>query len=449
MEKLFGTDGIRGMANTYPITSDMALRTGRAAAVFFKQKGQDIRIIIGKDPRISGDMLEYALASGICSMGGEALLADILPTPGVACLAVSMAASAGIVISASHNPFFDNGIKIFKPNGYKLSDREEAAFEKIILSKENDLLCRNVQETGTVSRIRNSSDRYAGFLKRNFTQSLSLQGVRIVLDCSNGATSNLAPDLFSDLGAEVYAIFNHPDGRNINAGCGSQHPDKLAAKVVASKAVAGFAFDGDGDRLIAVDETGHILTGDQVIAVCANFLNKKNRLKNNLVVSTIMSNLGLGVALREMGIAHVKSDVGDRYVLEKMLSCGAVLGGENSGHMIFLDHHTTGDGILAALQLLEVIQSESKPLSELARIMHVYPQILINVDVKTKAEIDCIPAIREVIRGVENNLGQEGRVLVRYSGTQPICRVMVEGRDKDETKKYCGRIAAVVKEKLN
>jgi len=449
MGELFGTDGIRGVANTWPMTPEMAIRTGRAAAVFFKNKGQNLRIVIGKDPRISGDMLEYALASGICSAGGEVLLAGIIPTPGVACLAVSMEASAGIVISASHNPFFDNGIKIFNQNGCKLSDREEAEFEEIILSKENDLPGRDVQETGRVSRITDSSDRYAGFLKRKFTQSISLQGLNLVLDCSNGATSNLAPGIFSDLGAGVHAMFNNPDGRNINAGCGSQHPEKLAAKVVKSKAAVGFAFDGDGDRLIAVDETGHILTGDQVLAICAYFLKKKNRLKNNLVVSTIMSNMGLGVALKRMGISHTKSGVGDRYVLEKMLSGGAVLGGEDSGHMIFLEHHTTGDGILAALQLLEVIQSELKPLSELAGLMHVYPQVLINVDVKTKTDIDRIPAITDVIRSVENSLGQEGRVLVRYSGTQPICRVMVEGPDKDETTTYCGRIASVVKEKLN
>ena len=449
MGKLFGTDGIRGVANTWPMTPEMAISTGRAAVGFFKNKNQNMRIVIGKDPRISGDMLEYALASGICSAGGEVLLAGIIPTPGVACLTVSMEASAGIVISASHNPFFDNGIKIFNQNGCKLSDREESEFEEIILSREDDLPGRDIQETGRVSRITDSSDRYAGFLKRKFTQSLSLQGLNLVLDCSNGATSNLAPEIFSDLGAGVHAMFNNPDGRNINAGCGSQHPEKLAAKVVKSKAAVGFAFDGDGDRLIAVDETGHILTGDQVLAICAYFFKKKNRLKNNLVVSTIMSNMGLGVALKQMGISHAKSGVGDRYVLEKMLSGGAVLGGEDSGHMIFLEHHTTGDGILAALQLLEVIQSESKPLSELAGLMHVYPQVLINVDVKTKTDIDRIPAITDVISSVENSLGREGRVLVRYSGTQSICRVMVEGPDKDETTAYCGRIAAVVKEKLN
>lgn len=449
MGKLFGTDGIRGVANTWPMTSEMAVRAGRAAAVFFKKKGRNLRIVIGKDSRISGDMLEHALASGICSMGGNVLPAGVIPTPGVAALVLTMEASAGIVISASHNPFFDNGIKIFKQNGRKLTDREEVEFEKIILSKENVLLSQDVRETGKVNPIRDSSNRYAGFLKRNFTQSLSLQGFSIVIDCSNGATSNLAPGVFSDLGAEVYAMFNRPDGRNINAGCGSQHPEKLAAKVVESKAAVGFAFDGDGDRLIAVDETGHILTGDQVLAICAAFLKKKNRLKNNLVVSTIMSNIGLGVALKQMGISHIKSDVGDRYVLEKMFSGGAVLGGEDSGHMIFLEHHTTGDGILAALQLLEIIRSESKPLSELARIMHVYPQVLINVDIKIKKKIDCIPAITDVIHSVENSLGREGRVLVRYSGTQPICRVMVEGPDKNATTNYCARIAAVVKEELS
>jgi phosphoglucosamine mutase len=449
MAKLFGTDGIRGVANTDPMTSEMAVKTGRAAAVFFKQKGQKLQIVIGKDPRISGDMLENALASGICSMGGEVLLAGIIPTPGVACLASSMAASAGIVISASHNPFCDNGIKIFKQNGCKLSDREEIELEKIILSEENNLLCQNIQETGRVGRIRDSLSQYGDFLKQNFKQSLSLQDVTILLDCSNGATSKIAPGVFLDLGADVSTLFHHPDGRNINEGCGSQHPEKLAETVVASRAAVGFAFDGDGDRLIAVDETGHILTGDQVLAICAMFLKKKNRLKNNLVVSTVMSNMGLGVALKQMGISHAKSGVGDRYVLEKMHAGGAVLGGEDSGHMIFLEHHTTGDGILAALQLMAVIQSESKPLSELARIMHVYPQFLLNVAVKTKKDIQGVREITDEIRRVENSLGQAGRVLVRYSGTQSICRVMVEGPDKEKTKTYCHRIAAVVKKELN
>ena len=374
MGKLFGTDGIRGPANTYPMTPEIAVQTGRAVADFFGRTGLPSRVVIGKDSRISGDMLACALASGVCSAGCNAVMAGILPTPGVAFLAASLQSCAGIVVSASHNPFFDNGIKIFKGTGYKLSDREEADLERLILDQPNASDTSAVRDTGRVEILSDGLQRYAHFLKGTFPAALSLAGTRLVLDCSNGATSAVAPGVFSDLGADVTPLFNRPDGKNINAECGSQHPEKLADRVVQTGADAGFAFDGDGDRLICVDETGRVLTGDQVLAVCAQFFLQHHRLPHNRVVSTVMSNMGLGAALERMGITHIKSGVGDRRVLEKMISRKAVLGGEDSGHMIFLDHHTTGDGILAALQVLAVMRNETRPLSELAGIMTVFPQ---------------------------------------------------------------------------
>lgn len=448
MEKLFGTDGIRGPANTYPMTPEIAVQTGRAVADFFGRSGLPSRVVIGKDSRISGDMLAYALASGVCSAGCNAVMAGIIPTPGVAFLAASLKSCAGIVVSASHNPFFDNGIKIFKGNGYKLSDREEADLERLILDQPNVSDTSAVRDTGRVERLSDGLQRYARFLKGTFPAALSLAGARLVLDCSNGATSAVAPGVFSELGADVTPLFNQPDGKNINAECGSQHPEKLADRVVQTGADAGFAFDGDGDRLICVDETGRVLTGDQVLAVCAHFLRQHHRLPHNRVVSTIMSNMGLGAALERMGITHVKSGVGDRRVLEKMISRKAVLGGEDSGHMIFLDHHTTGDGILAALQVLAIMRTEARPLSELAGIMTVFPQTLINVAVARKPEISSVPEITDAIRSVEKKLENEGRVLVRYSGTQPLCRIMVEGPTEESTRSYCRQISAVVAEML-
>ncbi len=448
MNKLFGTDGIRGLANKYPITAEMAMKVGRAVAyVFGRKKRGRLKIIIGKDTRISGYMLEYALISGICSMGADAYLAGVLPTPGVAYITASTDADVGIVISASHNPFYDNGIKIFKGDGFKLSDEIESEIEKILLSDEISLICKNVRMTGGVYRIDAARQNYMDFLLTDVPEKFC-KGMKIVIDCSNGATCKVAPELFVRLEAELELLFIDPDGRNINENCGSQHTAELRKSVLEKGADIGLAFDGDGDRLIAVDEKGNVITGDQILAICAKNMKKKGRLKNNTVVSTIMSNMGLGIALKDMGIKHIKAKVGDRYVIESMIHSGAVLGGEDSGHMIFLDSQTTGDGILTALKLIDAIKYESKPLSELVKIMNVFPQVLINVEVKSKPDILSVSQITETIKAVEKNLAEKGRVLVRYSGTQPLCRVMVEGPTLKITGKYCREIADKVKEQI-
>jgi len=448
MGALFGTDGVRGVANEYPMTAEMALKIGMATAHLFKRSGHQPRIIVGKDTRVSGYMLEHALVSGICSMGVDAYLVGPMPTPGVAFLTNSMRADAGIVISASHNPFQDNGIKIFSSDGYKLPDEKEFEIEEMVLSNKMENLHPSPRELGKAYNIEGARGRYIVFLKNTFPKDYSLEGINIVLDSSNGATYRIGPKPFFEMGAEVHTIFSEPDGENINDECGSQHPEKLAEEVVKRGAHVGFAFDGDGDRLIAVDEKGGVLTGDQVIAICAKMMKEEGTLTSNLVIDTVMSNIGLGLALKDLGIEKATAPVGDRYVLEMMKEKGASIGGEDSGHIIFLNHHTTGDGILSALQVLAAMKRENKPLSELAGIMKVFPQKLINVDVTSKPEISTIPELVRVIDEVEGKLGDKGRVLVRYSGTQNMCRVMVEGPTNEETEKYCSQVVAVVKEKM-
>lgn len=448
MGKLFGTDGIRGVANEYPITCEMAINIGRAVAYLFCAGTGRSKIVIGKDTRISGDMIEYALVSGICSMGVDAVLTDVLPTPGIAYMTSSMGANAGIVISASHNPFYDNGIKIFNKEGFKLSDEKEEEIENIVLKGKTASMCRSINDTGRAYKIEDSANKYADFLKSSFPEGFSLKGMKIVIDCANGATYQVSPELFKELGADVESIYTEPDGKNINENCGSQHPEALIEIVLKKEADMGLAFDGDGDRLIAVDEKGNVTTGDQILAVCANMMKQKGKLKNNLVISTIMSNMGLKAAFNDMSIKHIMADVGDRYVMEQMISSGAVLGGEDSGHVIFLDHQTTGDGILSALKLIESMKFESKPLSELKKVMTVFPQALINVEVKSKPEINSLTVVQEAVKSVEKNLGEKGRVLVRYSGTQPVCRVMVEGPTEEKTQRYCERISDVIKSEI-
>lgn len=450
MGKLFGTDGIRGVANEYPMTPELAMKVGKAVASIFKQHNNNGRstIVIGKDTRISGDMLEHAVASGICAMGVDVCLSGILPTPGIAFLTASTSAIAGIVISASHNPFYDNGIKIFKNDGFKLSDEKEVEIERHVLNENLEQVGKAVQNTGRIHTMTDSEKKYANFLKEIAPEKKFFKGLKIVMDCSNGATFRVAPKLFTELGAEVEPLFVRPDGKNINDHCGSQNPEVLRKNVVTKGADIGIAFDGDGDRLVAVDETGGMATGDQIIAICAKYMKQTGTLKGNCVVSTVMSNLGLRLSLKEMGITHIESKVGDRHVVEKMISSGAVLGGEDSGHMIFLDHHTTGDGILTALRLLEIMRAESKPLSELRKVMTVFPQVLINVKVSHKPDIETIPEIKDAILSVERRLANEGRVLIRYSGTEPLCRVMVEGPDMVKTRAYCRELADVIKHTL-
>jgi len=448
MGELFGTDGVRGVANEHPMTAEMALNIGRATAYLFKRTGHTPRIIIGKDTRISGYMLENALVSGICSMGVNALLVGVLPTPGIAFATNSMRADAGIVISASHNPFQDNGIKVFSSEGFKLPDEKELEIENLIFSNNMHTLHPSPNELGKAYRIEDARGRYIVFLKNSFPKEFTLEGTTVVMDCAHGATYKVAPETLFELGADVTTMYDEPNGENINANCGSQHPEALAEEVKKRGADVGFAFDGDGDRLIAVDETGTVLTGDQIMAVCAKAMKGEGKLPNNLLISTVMSNIGLGIALEELGIENAVTKVGDRYVLEEMLAKGAAIGGEESGHVIFLEHHTTGDGIITALQILAAMKKEQKPLSRLAQVMKVFPQKLINVDVKSKPDLSTIPEINEVIKDVEAQLGTMGRVLVRYSGTQPMCRVMVEGPTHDETEKYCTQIADVLREKL-
>lgn len=445
MSRLFGTDGIRGKANVYPITAEMALRVGKAVAAHFMKPGKTPLFVIGKDTRISGDMLESAVAAGICANGGNARMVGVVPTPAVAFLTLSANANAGVMISASHNPYHDNGIKLFRGDGLKLTDGEEDEIEKLARA---DAAPESVGEIGRISGLDGAFDRYAEFLKSSVGGEQAFKGMKVVLDCANGATYKVAPRVFEELGADVLTMSNTPDGVNINQNCGSEHTEKLARAVLENRADIGLAFDGDGDRVIAVDETGKPVKGDRLIAICAKSMQAKGKLANNRVVTTVMSNLGLRLALKEMGIEYFAADVGDRYVKDKMTAEGAVLGGEDSGHVIFLDRHTTGDGIYTGIRLVDILREEPKPLSELARIMDIFPQILLNVEVSEKIDIYTIPAIREAIETVERQLGETGRVLVRYSGTQPLCRVMVEAPDQDKTQKYCEQIVDVIREKI-
>jgi phosphoglucosamine mutase len=448
MGKLFGTDGIRGEANHYPMDISTALSIGRAIAHTMKKKGRKFRAVLGKDTRISGDMLESALAAGITATGGEPHLVGVLPTPGIALLTRILQADAGIVISASHNPYRDNGIKIFTASGFKLSDEQEIRIEERVLNPRMDETTSSAAEIGRPQVVEDAQERYVDFLIKTFPSPSSMKGMKLVLDTANGATFKVAPAVFFELGASVETIHNHPDGLNINDNCGSQHTQDLERRVIESGAAAGLAFDGDGDRLIAVDEKGQRITGDQILIICAKMLKDLGRLKNDLVVSTVMSNLGLRMACKLMGFRYHASKVGDRFVLEDMKRLGAVLGGEESGHMIFLEHQTTGDGILTALQLIAAMLREDKPLSELAGIMAVYPQKLINVAVKQKPDLADVPEVAEAVKAVENELGDEGRVLIRYSGTENLCRIMVEGPTEAVTESHCTRIAKAVRKAL-
>ena len=448
MGQLFGTDGIRGEANRYPMNSETVFSVGQAMAHLFKKKDHRAVIIVGKDTRISGYMLESSLEAGVTSMGGQTYLVGVLPTPGISFATQSMRADAGVVISASHNPFQDNGLKIFGGDGFKLSGAQEKVIEDLIIGKKLTSMLPTARDMGRAARLEGINGRYIVFVKNTFPRNLSMEGMKIALDTANGATYKVAPDAFTELGADVEVIHKTPDGFNINDQCGSQYTGHLRQKVIESGAAIGLAFDGDGDRMIAIDEKGNELTGDQIMIICAKILKKDNRLQNDLLVTTVMSNLGLTVACKKYGFKHHASKVGDRYVLEDMQRLGAVIGGEDAGHMLFLEHHTTGDGIIAAMQLVAAMIREGKPLSELARQMDIFPQKLINVDVRSKPDLNTVPGLAEAIKQVKTELGEEGRVLIRYSGTQNMCRVMVEGPTQDVTERYCRQIAAVVRETI-
>lgn len=449
MGKLFGTDGIRGEANRHPMDAHMAFAVGQALTHLLKKKRHTTRIIIGKDTRISGYMLESAIESGITSMGGVPYLVGVLPTPGIAFITESMRADAGIVISASHNPFQDNGIKIFSGNGYKLTDAQEDEIEQLILGGQLPQMVPPSAEMGHAFRLSDSVGRYIVFLKNTFPRSLSMEGLKIAIDTANGASYTVAPEAFSELGASLTVLHNKPDGLNINDNCGSQHTQDLKKCVLETGAAIGLAFDGDADRLIAIDEKGNTITGDHIMIICAKMLKDEGLLKNNLLVSTIMSNLGLTQACKKYGLKNHTANVGDRYVLECMQREGAIIGGEQSGHMLFLNHHTTGDGLITAMQLISAMLKSGKPLSELAAMMQVLPQELVNIDVQRKPDLATIPQIAHAVQQVETELKDQGRVLIRYSGTQNMCRVMVEGPTKEITEKYCLHLAEIVKTALS
>ncbi|HEX4338113.1 MAG TPA: phosphoglucosamine mutase [Polyangiaceae bacterium] len=428
--KLFGTDGIRGRANLSPMTPELTLRLGRAIALVARRgKTRPPRIVIGKDTRLSGYMLETAMASGICAMGGHVLLSGPIPTPAVANLTQSMRADAGVVISASHNPFADNGIKIFGPDGFKLPDSEEAAIEALLEDSKLDTASYTGARVGRADRLEDAAGRYIVYSKSTFPRDLTLDGVRVVVDAANGAAYRVAPDVFTELGAEVTALGCRPNGRNINRNCGALHPEHVVKEVQRRKAHVGIALDGDADRVIVVDERGEIVDGDAVMALCATRMLKEGRLTKGTLVATVMSNMGLEHAMRRAGGKLVRTAVGDRYVVEEMRSAGYSLGGEQSGHLIFSDHATTGDGVVAALQVLGIMVREQKPLSELSTVMERMPQVLESAMFPTRRPIEEMNELFRHMGAAEQKLGDQGRILVRWSGTEPKLRVMLEGPD--------------------
>jgi phosphoglucosamine mutase len=443
--KLFGTDGIRGVANQPPMTPEVAMRLGRAVARRFVSGTHRGRIVIGKDTRLSGYMLESALEAGIVSAGADVMLVGPLPTPGIAFITSSMRADAGVVISASHNPYQDNGIKIFAADGYKLPDEIEAEIEDLMAADEGGA---GTLDMGKATRVDDAAGRYVQFLKNAFPRHQTLDGVRIVVDCAHGAAYQVAPMVLAELGAEVIEIGVKPNGRNINDGCGAMHPEGLAEEVKRSKAQVGVALDGDADRLIMCDETGAIFDGDQSMAVLGTRMMAAGHLPGNTVVATVMSNLGLERALAAKGGKLLRTAVGDRYVVEAMREKGYMLGGEQSGHLVFLDQSTTGDGVLAALRVLAVMVVEGRPLSELGRTMTRYPQVLLNFEVAEKRPIEELPTVQKAIAAAQTAMGAEGRVLVRYSGTERKARVMVEGQDERSIRGHAETIAEALKRAL-
>jgi len=447
--KLFGTDGIRGVANVDPMTGELALQLGRAIAYLFREVKGKHRIVVGKDTRLSGYMLETAMASGICSMGADVMLVGPLPTPGIAFITTSMRANAGVVISASHNPYYDNGIKIFSRDGFKLPDEMEHRIEQLILSNNLHSLRPTASEVGKAHRIDDAVGRYIVFLKHTFPNDLTLDGLRIVLDCANGAAYRVAPTVLEELGAEVIPIGVEPNGENINAACGSLHPELMSRLVVDEGADIGMALDGDGDRIVFVDRQGKEVDGDHILAICGLQLLSEGRLKKQTLVTTVMSNMGLEKAIQKAGGKVVRTKVGDRYVVEEMVRGDYNLGGEQSGHTIFLDHNTTCDGILTALQVLAIMKRQERSLDDLAKAMEPFPQVLYNVEVKAKRELSEIPEINQKVKAIEKALGHSGRILIRYSGTEPILRIMVEGEDEARLHKLAQEIVEEVRKHLS
>lgn len=445
MRKLFGTDGVRGLANS-ELSPFLALKLGTTAAHILIERKPNARVLIGRDPRISGDILESAMISGICSQGADAVLAGVIPTPGVAYLTRTTSAAAGAVISASHNPVVDNGIKFFGPDGFKLDDSVESAIEELIEGFDN--FPRPLGgDVGNIMRRHELAWEYAEHVKR--TAIAAPEGMKIVMDCANGATSELAPRIFDDLGARITCIACTPDGTNINQDCGSLYPARMAAMVKETGADIGLSFDGDADRVIMADERGEIVDGDHVMAICAIYAAKTSGLPANTVVGTVMSNIGLEIALSKVGVKLTRTAVGDRYVCDEMRRSGAVIGGEKSGHIILLPHTTTGDGMITALQVISIMIKTGKRLSELASEMIEVPQLLVNVKVERREGWDKDASIMAAIRDVERKLESRGRVIVRPSGTEKLIRVMAEGPDEAELQALVAHIADTIRKAMS
>lgn len=444
MGKWFGTDGVRGLANV-DLSPLLALKLGTSAAHVLIERKTNARVLIGRDPRISGDILESAMVAGVCSQGADAVLVGVIPTPGVAYLTTQLGTSAGIVISASHNPVRDNGIKFFGSDGYKLADEVEEEIENL-MDGFDDIYRPSGADVGRMFRRHELVWEYAAHIKGSISHRLD--GIKLVVDCGNGAASELAPHVFTELGADVQTMNCEPNGININDKCGSLFPEKMRNAVKESGADAGFCFDGDADRVIMSDEKGNIIDGDRVMAIYAAYRAEHGGLPENTVVATTMSNLGLEVALAGRDIKLTRTDVGDRYVCDEMRRSGAIVGGEKSGHIILSDYTTTGDGMVTALQILSIMRNTGKRLSELASIMEEYPQLLVNVPVKEREGWDQIPELTNAIADVEAQLAGRGRVNVRPSGTEKLIRVMAEGPDKTEIEKLTGQIADVIRAKL-
>jgi phosphoglucosamine mutase len=446
--KLFGTDGIRGVANVYPMTGELMMLLGRSLAYLIKRGDHRHRVVIGKDTRLSGYMLETALASGLCSMGVDVLLCGPLPTPAISQLTVSMRADAGAVISASHNPYQDNGIKFFSADGFKLPDETEAEIEDMIANDKLHHLRPTATSIGKAFRIDDAAGRYIVYAKSTFPRHLTLEGITVVVDCGHGAGYRVAPAVLEELGANVIVIGSAPDGKNINKGFGALHPETMCKTVKKAGADLGIALDGDADRLIVSDEHGNLVDGDAVMAICGLDLIRRKKLPKKTLVATVMSNLGLDQCIAGAGGRVVRTRVGDRYVVEEMRREGYSFGGEQSGHLIFLDNATTGDGTLAALELLAVMVESGKPVSELARCMTVFPQAQLGLAVSSKPELGSLPTVMRAIKDVEKKLGNSGRVLVRYSGTEPKVRVLVEGPDQKIIDGFASQIAGELKKAI-
>jgi len=455
-QKLFGTDGVRGKANIEPVTAETALKLGRAAAHVFKNRhgmpaergSTRHKIVIGKDTRLSGYMLETAIASGILSMGVDVLLIGPLPTPGVAYITRSLRADAAVMLTASHNPYDDNGIKFFDRDGYKLDQTLEERIEALVFSGEIDKIRPTAAAIGKATRIDDALGRYIEFVKASFPRGVTLDGYRIVVDAANGAAYKSTPCVLRELGAEVFVFNNTPDGTNINKDCGSLYPSALRQAVIAHRAHAGIAHDGDADRVILCDENARVVDGDEIMAMTATDLLKRGQLRHNTLVATIMSNMGLDAAIRAAGGQVVRTPVGDKFVIDEMRRLDTNLGGEQSGHLIFRDFTTTGDGIISALQVLALMRTTRKPLSELARVMTRFPQVTLNVNVKAKPPFESRPEVQAALKEAQATLKDNGRIVLRYSGTELLCRVTLEGRDGDLIERHARRIAGAIRERI-